>query len=161
MSKYDPEYSRAWYQKNRERLLSIRRAYNKEYSARPEVIEKARIKNARPDQRKKRKLYKKSPAGKECERKRRSRPHIKLKYENWRLVGRYGITVEQYQKMYVQQNGRCAICDREDSNTLHIDHNHKTGKVRGLLCGACNRGIGMFGDNKDLLMNAMEYLDNE
>lgn len=79
------------------------------------------------------------------------------------LVRRYGITVEQYNVMYEAQAGRCAVCGGTDSgdprfNTLHIDHDHKTGAVRGLLCSRCNRGMGSFSDDPDRLLAAAAYL---
>lgn len=73
----------------------------------------------------------------------------------------YGITLEQYHQMLADQNYRCAICGQEDEvegRKLAIDHCHTTGKVRGLLCGKCNRGLGLFYDNSKLLQNAISYL---
>jgi hypothetical protein len=77
------------------------------------------------------------------------------------LKRKYGITEEDYQSVLVSQGGVCAICgELELSKTgrLHIDHNHDTGKVRGLLCGQCNKGIGLFKDTPDLLLSAAKYL---
>ncbi len=132
--------------------------YNKEYSSRPEVKAWAKVRNVRPERKAVRKAYKKSANGLAYERLRRSNPEIKLKYENWRLKARYGITLEQYEAMFIAQQGRCAICNREDSNRLHVDHNHTSGKVRSLLCGSCNRGIGMFAEDVKLLEKAIKYL---
>jgi Recombination endonuclease VII len=73
----------------------------------------------------------------------------------------YGITLDQYNQMLADQNHKCAICGNEDEvegRKLAIDHCHKTGKVRGLLCGKCNRGLGLFYDNLELLQNAISYL---
>jgi hypothetical protein len=74
----------------------------------------------------------------------------------------YGISVEQWEQMSVSQNGVCAICKgkSKDGRRLHVDHCHASGKVRGLLCHDCNRGLGMFQDNTIFLQNAKEYLDN-
>lgn len=74
----------------------------------------------------------------------------------------YGITLAEYDQMLRDQDYKCAICGNEDEvegRRLAIDHCHDSGKVRGLLCGKCNRGLGLFYDNKDLLTNAMAYLD--
>jgi len=66
--------------------------------------------------------------------------------------------------MLHSQNGLCAICGKPPSRRnvkemlLHVDHNHKTGKIRGLLCNSCNRGIGLLGDNPDTLFAAEGYL---
>jgi hypothetical protein len=80
-------------------------------------------------------------------------------------VGRYGLTMEQYEQMVAAQDNRCAICgDRPDPNgvkassRLHVDHNRKTGAVRKLLCGRCNPGIGYFLDDPERLLKAAAYL---
>lgn len=73
----------------------------------------------------------------------------------------YGITLEQYNEMYEAQNGLCAICGKSDEiegRRLAVDHDHNTGNVRALLCGICNRGLGSFQDNADLLVKATRYL---
>lgn len=75
------------------------------------------------------------------------------------LKKKYGLTLEQYQQMFENQNGKCAICQEEEKGRLlPVDHDHSNGKVRGLLCGNCNRGLGLFKDNKDLLQKAANYL---
>lgn len=68
----------------------------------------------------------------------------------------YGLTKEEYKALQTKQQGQCAICFQE--KPLQIDHCHETGKVRGLLCGPCNRGIGLFEENISSLRNAIEYL---
>ena len=79
-------------------------------------------------------------------------------------VGRYGIDESDYRKMELGQNGRCAICKRLPSETdkrhrrLTVDHNHQTGKVRGLLCDRCNRMLGHALDSVTLLLQSIEYL---
>jgi hypothetical protein len=77
-------------------------------------------------------------------------------------ISLYGLTVEQYDAMLIEQNYVCAICNKSEKSStkgvLFIDHDHKTGKVRGLLCDTCNRGLGYFYDNKLFLHNAIEYL---
>lgn len=81
---------------------------------------------------------------------------------NWSVIhrkARYGLTKEQIQELYAEQNGRCAICNKsEDTAKLVIDHDHETGVIRGLLCQPCNAGLGMFHDNKDNLLAAIAYL---
>ena len=79
------------------------------------------------------------------------------------IRNQYGITLEQYNNMLKAQNYSCAICGEEDEvegRRLAIDHCHTTGQVRGLLCGKCNRGLGLFYDNEDLLQKAIQYLKN-
>lgn len=88
----------------------------------------------------------------------------------WRhthLKTNYGVDDTEYHRLVELQNGKCAICHREETKvqngavrSLSIDHDHETGKVRGLLCGNCNNGIGYFGnDRPDLLRSAATYLD--
>jgi hypothetical protein len=91
------------------------------------------------------------------------------KTRNTQLKSKYGITLEQYQLMFKEQNGVCAICGQPevaiDKRTniiklLAVDHDHQTGKVRGLLCQKCNHGIGNFNDNQVNLQLAIQYLNN-
>lgn len=77
------------------------------------------------------------------------------------LRQRYGITLAEYREMEQSQGGRCAICGGhqvDGERDLAVDHHHGTGKVRGLLCGNCNRGVGMFADDPALLARAITYL---
>lgn len=77
---------------------------------------------------------------------------------------KYGVTPEQRKQLLDKQNGGCAICRATVGNSqgkpLAIDHDHKTGKVRGLLCSRCNTGIGQFLDDPELLARARQYLIN-
>lgn len=72
-------------------------------------------------------------------------------------VRRYGITRDQRDRQAEIQDHRCAICSVETG--LHTDHCHEDGIVRGLLCGSCNRGLGMFGDDVTRLEAAVAYLE--
>ena len=79
------------------------------------------------------------------------------------LKRNYGITLEDHSKMYEEQNGRCAICGSEGDGRwkkLCVDHDHKTGKVRKLLCRNCNMILGQVGDNTQTLQSMVEYLHN-
>ena len=74
----------------------------------------------------------------------------------------YGISIEDYDRMLKEQGGGCAICGvtapGERTKYFAVDHCHATGKVRGLLCVKCNRGLGLFNDHVQRLQNAAEYL---
>jgi hypothetical protein len=71
----------------------------------------------------------------------------------------YGITVEEYDDMLESQGGGCYICGVGPvGRALDIDHDHRTGKVRGLLCSNHNRALGLLGDDPDLLLAAHTYL---
>jgi hypothetical protein len=76
---------------------------------------------------------------------------------------KYGITKDQYEQLFATQNGCCALCGRKEAedNRLHIDHCHTTMVVRGLLCGHCNKALGLFRDNPDVIDRASAYLRGE
>ena len=72
---------------------------------------------------------------------------------------KYGINEDQYQSLLLKQQGVCAICQRyQRKQRLSIDHSHRTGIVRGLLCTRCNRNIGRFFDSWQMLQRAADYL---
>jgi len=88
----------------------------------------------------------------------RARPETKdLKYEK-SLKRFYKMTLEDYNKMFSEQGGICAICKIKKEGRLYVDHCHNTQAVRGLLCRECNLGIGFLKDNVDFLKSAIEYL---
>ena len=82
------------------------------------------------------------------------------KQQNSRLKFRYGIIVDDYNKLLKKQSGVCAICGKTNRDRkLFVDHNHNTGEIRGLLCHNCNCGLGLLGENIDFLKKAFEYLN--
>lgn len=80
--------------------------------------------------------------------------------KNHSLMRSFGINIEQYEEMIVVQQNRCGICGgyQRNEKSLAVDHNHTTGKIRGLLCDDCNFGIGFLKDNEQILRNAIDYL---
>jgi ribosomal protein S27AE len=77
---------------------------------------------------------------------------------------KYGMTPVQFSEIYLDQMGKCKICGRrllDPDSGLHVDHCHKTDKVRGLLCKRCNLGLGQFTDNPRYLYNAYQYIASE
>ena len=94
------------------------------------------------------------------------------KWKRWKLDEllrySYGMSLDAYEALYYIQHGRCAICNTfcssyadstPDNPRLVVDHCHKTGKVRGLLCDLCNSGLGRLKDSVELLKKAIDYLD--
>ena len=85
------------------------------------------------------------------------------------LKFKYGITLEEYEKVLAEQKGLCACCGVDKNATggsreywnFAVDHCHETGEIRGLLCNACNRGIGLLGDTAENLQRAVDYLRKE
>lgn len=71
----------------------------------------------------------------------------------------YLLTLEEYNALLEKQNGQCAIC--KDEAKLVVDHDHGSGKVRGLLCNNCNAGLGMLKDSPDILRAASQYILDE
>jgi hypothetical protein len=82
---------------------------------------------------------------------------VKMKERKYQ-VAQYGITLEEYNRLFILQNGKCAICSVSQDKSLDVDHCHKTNKVRGLLCRKCNLGIGFMQDNPEICKKASEYL---
>lgn len=92
----------------------------------------------------------------------KSAEDIKLAAKIRMLKYRYGITLEEYEAMYDNQNGKCAICKKDyqlgGSKGLFVDHDHETKEVRGLLCRKCNSAIGQLEECKEILIEAIRYL---
>jgi len=78
---------------------------------------------------------------------------------NKRLKANYGITADQFDIMRKEQEDKCLICSDRPDKGLVVDHCHKTGKVRGLICANCNSGIGFLRDDINLLEKAIDYLE--
>jgi hypothetical protein len=76
---------------------------------------------------------------------------------HYHLMRRYGISAAQADAMLEEQDGLCAICQERPAE--HVDHDHETGAVRGLLCFNCNGGLGQFRDRVDILKKAIAYLE--
>lgn len=74
---------------------------------------------------------------------------------------RYGLTIRQYEELESLQQGKCAICRRKVTHQLHVDHNHKTGKVRGLLCWNCNGALGQVHDSIIILDSMIDYIKKD
>lgn len=94
---------------------------------------------------------------------RKNDSDYKLLRKDSRLKSKYGITVKEYEAILFGQNGLCAICQRNllffsnKKDEPCVDHNHQTGKVRGILCRGCNLSLSMV-ENKEFFLNAINYL---
>ena len=96
----------------------------------------------------------------------RSRNRTYEELKNWDLKHKYNITFKDYLEIWNNQNGVCAICGQPETKTvkgtlsmLSVDHNHKTGKIRGLLCFKCNTTLGRINDSSDVLKKMIDYLN--
>ena len=126
-----------------------------------------------PNRSKKNYSYGVYPVCKECSSTKSRLSYIKHKEKrkegirSYHLRSKYGLSLEQFFDLVKKQNGLCACCgEKQDYKTvgkthqeLYVDHCHETGRVRGLLCGRCNTGIGMLGDTLEHLRKAVTYLE--
>lgn len=121
----------------REAYLMRKREYDAKYRANPEVRERRRKWHEEYNKTEYRKTY----------------------LRDWKLQNRYGITLEQYEALAKAQQHLCLVCGvQPPDGSLVTDHCHNQGHVRGLLCGNCNTGLGMFKDSTETLRNAITYL---
>lgn len=106
---------------------------------------------------------------KECKKNRKLEKQASMSKEDWYLQNRkyylksaYGISLEEYNNLLKQHNHKCAICECDEVDSvhgvLHVDHCHKTGNIRGLLCRQCNTALGKFKDSEEILDKAKAYL---
>lgn len=89
------------------------------------------------------------------ERARENRKRNKVKIKEAYIKKKFGISLNEYEKLKDQQNSKCAICDLEAN---HLDHHHGNGAVRKFLCFKCNMGLGYFNEDLSLFSKAIEYL---
>lgn len=94
---------------------------------------------------------------------RKDNPERKRQYEKIStLKSRYNLSYEEYLDMFSKQENQCSICKTEvlpNTKNAHVDHCHTTGIVRSILCTTCNTGLGKFKENKQLLAEAIKYLE--
>ena len=108
-------------------------------------------------------FYVRNPDCKQCVSKKRKDDYRKNpdKYKSKHLSFSYGITLDEYNVMFAEQEGCCAICGTHQCSTgkaLAVDHDHLTKQVRGLLCANCNTALGKLNDNIDTILRAADYL---
>lgn len=151
---------------DREKKKEYMREYLKTYKRKPKTPEEIAERNRR-----RRERYATDPEYREkvkSQSRLRNQRNPRAK-KNGRLKAEFGITIEQYNAMLERQGGVCAICGEpmkkigekgKRNHSMYVDHDHKTGKVRGLLCNQCNFGLGQFRDDPILLAKAIEYLNN-
>lgn len=101
-------------------------------------------------------------AAKKSNKRYKNDPNFRKKAQGWSLKRHYGITMDDYNMMFNDQDGKCKICEKHQSEltrTLFVDHCHETNIIRGLLCVNCNTIIGHAKDNIETLKKAIEYLE--
>lgn len=96
-----------------------------------------------------------------CYKEKKATPQDKEVTWAYYLKRTYGLKLEDYNSLLEAQDFRCKICSTHQNqfrNRLHVDHDHNTGQIRGILCVECNTGLGKFKDNPELLQLAIDYL---
>jgi Recombination endonuclease VII len=122
-----------WYRQNREREIARVRAWQR---ANPERLKAWREKN---------------------------RPRVLKQLREIHLRNKFSLTIEEYDTILESQGGVCALCDAAPTPgiSLHVDHDHGTGEIRGLLCVRCNNALGLFREDPDLLKRAARYVTSD
>jgi len=151
------EYKAQWYRDNKDRIKDrVRENCKKWYQ---------RTKFARREANRKRKHdWDVKNRDRELKKKKENYRNNKLAIREWILKKKYNISLLEYEVLLNKQNGCCAICGKHQTQftiSLSVDHNHITGKIRGLLCHKCNRGIGLFDDSPETMERASFYLRGE
>ena len=151
------EYGARYYQENKKKIGKTNAEWKKQNPERAkEILLKSR---SRPEAKALRRAY-------------RLRPERRIKTRAAVLKRKYNMTLEQYDSMLAGQNGLCAICHQPETflhkrspdpakhfvPPLCVDHDHKTGQIRGLLCTACNVAIGRLEEDPERMRNAIAYL---
>lgn len=153
------EYKRIYRQNNKEKINKYKEKYREENKENlREYYKKYRMENAD----KKKEQDKKYREANPDKVRKNSLAYInrnKEALEEKRIKRVYGINKTEYQEMLERQEGKCAICKKKEK--LVIDHDHESGKVRGLLCTRCNTAIGYFLDDIESIKSAISYLDAE
>lgn len=88
---------------------------------------------------------------------------MQIRSKKYELKRNYGITLDEYNSILTKQNNSCAVCSTHKDafkRDLDVDHCHKTGKVRGLLCVACNTALGLLKEDKERAIKLFQYLEN-
>lgn len=138
------EYYSNLSQEQKDALLAKKRAWRKANPEKTKAQDRRSKEKNRPAILQQKKEYK-----------RNNMPRLKSYFRKLR----YGITQQQFDALLLQQNNGCAICGRGfGDKTPHVDHDHATGKVRGLLCKSCNTAIGLLGDSEEGVRLALSYL---
>jgi len=145
------KYHHRYYQQNKKRIIQKTKQYGR--TKRGRAVHKKAIQKYRSSERGKAKQRVASKQWRQTEKGQKAIQTYWLKYT-------YGLTPEQHEQMYINQNGCCAMCKTSiPYEDIKTDHNHKTGKVRELLCRRCNSGLGYIED-KEFVEKARQYLKN-
>ena len=164
----DRQRANEYYRKNKEKCLLQRKAYYNLH--RNEILEQEKFMRASPEYGPIKREYDHARYEKNKDvikmRQNNYYHHNRPRAKNYLLKKTYGISLGDYTKKWIEQNGKCIICnigsfpiDKMFDRVLVLDHDHKTNQVRGLLCNSCNRALGLLKDNPTFTQNATNYLN--
>lgn len=141
-------------------------AYAKQYRLKNNDKLKQKWKEYYQNNKEKRKEYKRIYSLKNKDKIEKKRKEYRANNPNYMrnywIKREYGVDLQWYENELLKQNGCCAICGTKEpgkNRPFSIDHDHNTDEIRGLLCIACNTGLGAFMDSKEILLKAIEYLE--
>ena len=166
-------YDKAYYAENKEAIDASQKAYNSEnkeskaaydkaYNAENKEARAAHYTDNKESILAKQKVYYAENKDEMIANQKAYYAENKEKVRWTTIMRKYGITEQKYNDMFADQDGCCAICGLHQvalNESLHVDHNHSTGAVRGLLCRSCNTGIGLLKEDPDILNKASAYLE--
>ena len=163
MTEQERQRRRAYYERNREAIKTKAAAWARAHPERRKATNRAHYQRHREAQMERQRQWRQANPEKVREQHRRHRGRQRETH----LRRTFGLTGDEYAARLAAQGGVCAICARPETRKdkaghikpLAVDHCHESGAVRGLLCDACNQGIGHFGDDVTRMRQAMAYLE--
>lgn len=152
------QQAREYYVRNREIILARRKEHYKQNKERVLVRNAARYEEHKEEINARRRANHAANPTANRERGREYYAANRVLIRQRDRERKFGVTPEEWQEMYERQQGICPICSTPVDDGAAVDHDHTTGKVRGLLHSRCNLGIGVLGDSADNLLRAYQYL---
>lgn len=157
-------YNGLYYNANKEKLRAYAKAYCEANKEKLRLANKARYEASKEERKTDAKIYyelNKNVTETKLHKKAYRKANSK-RTKVYMLRRLYGLSFDDYNNMLMMQNNSCVICKTEESKLprkLSVDHDHNSGKVRGLLCAFCNRALGLFNDEQSRILQAIEYIN--
>ena len=166
----EERYARSKAYKSTPEFKVYRILYDKIRQSKPEYKERAKLLRNLPERKERARIaskkYRSTKAFKEWRKKYRATNRYQEYRREKDYKNKFGISINEYKMINENQKGLCAICGKKESfickgrlYNLAVDHNHQTGKIRGLLCHDCNQALGLFKDNVSSLKKSIQYLE--
>lgn len=150
--------------KNKERTRQVNALYRKTHGKEiDKYLHGYYIKNRESIRDKSKKYYYENPERayqKARQWRKKNKEKVELYHKKYRLRKKYNMTLDDYDDLMKKQENRCGICNKFFKKIPDLDHNHQTGKIRGLLCHNCNLLLGLCSENESILLNAIQWITN-